>query len=285
MVRSRKVPKAVIDSNNSLELIIRAGVGYDNIDTKAAAAKYVKVENVPGKNVHAVSELVMALVFHVDRKVHLNDESSKRNKWNKATFAKSKGLRAQTLGIIGMGKIGINVAKTALAIGMKVIFSSIDMSVGDKLYPLGNKQSEFSCTCTSLSDLLKHSDVITFHVPLTKGTKHMVNRKTLSLMKKTALLVNTSRAGIINEADLIAHMDANPKFRFACDVMEGEPSFKKGDFDSKLARHPSVVCTHHIGAGTEQATFAVGDGLYNQLALFINEAKIVNCVNFPSPKI
>ena len=285
MVRSRKIPKSVIDSGRNLELIIRAGVGFDNIDIAAAAKKNIKVENVPGKNVHAVSELVIALAFHVDRKVYLNDQASKNNQWNKAQFSKSKGLRNQTLGIIGLGKIGINVAKTALAIGMKVIVFTIDLKVGTILYPFGTKEKSLSIEVVPFENVLKNSDIITLHVPSNKHTKNMICQKNLSLMKKEILLINTSRNTVVNEGDLINHLNANPKFRVATDVLDDEPSFKKGALNSKLGRHPQVVSTHHIGAGTAQATFAVGDGLYNQLALFVKKGKIVNCVNFPSQKL
>jgi D-3-phosphoglycerate dehydrogenase len=268
-----------------LELIVRAGVGYDNIDTTTAREQNVKVENVPGKNVHAVAELVIGFMFYEDRKIHLNNESSKNNQWNKAKFGSGKGLRDRTLGIVGLGKIGINVAKPALAMGMKVIFASIDHKIGQKLYPLGNSNGLYSCECVSLTDVFKQSDVITFHVPMTKGTKNMIRKETLSMMKKNVLLINTARGGIVNEDDLMEHLNSNPQFRYACDVFQGEPSYKKGKLDKALLRHKNVISTHHIGAGTKQASFAVGTGLYNQLELFVLRNKIVNCVNFLSPKL
>lgn len=285
MVRSRKVPGPVIKSNPQLELIIRAGVGYDNVDISTAKKQKVKVENVPGKNVHAVAELVIAFIFHEDRKIHLNDQSSKNNQWNKARFGSARGVRGRTIGIVGLGKIGINVAATALALGMKVIFASLDHKIGQKMYPLGNTNGSNIAVCASLTDLFKTSDVISLHVPFTKGTKDMIRKETLGLMKPDALLINTARGGVVNEADLISHLNANPKFRFACDVIQNEPSYKKGKVDSELIRHPSVISTHHIGAGTQQASFAVGTGLFNQLELYVTRGKIVNCVNFLSPKL
>lgn len=268
-----------------MELIIRAGVGYDNIDTNSAKQQNVKVENVPGKNVHAVAELVIAFMLYEDRKIHLNDQASKQNIWNKAKFASGRGIRDRTLGLVGFGKIGVNVARTALAMGMKVIFASIDHKIGQKMYPLGNTNGQYVCECVPLTEVFKQSDVISLHVPMTKGTKDMIRRQSLALMKKNALLINTSRGGIVNESDLISHLDANPNFRFACDVFQGEPSYKKGKLDSALVRHKSVISTHHIGAGTQQSSFAVGTGLYKQLELYILQNKIVNCVNFLSPKL
>ena len=163
---------------------MRAGVGYDNIDTAAAKKQNVKVENVPGKNVHAVAELVIGYILYEDRKIHLNDQASKRNEWNKAKFGSAKGIRGRTLGLVGIGKIGINVAATALAMGMKVIFSSLEHKVGNKLYPLGNTNGQFACECVSLEDVFRKSDVISLHVPLTKGTRHMIRKSTLGIMKK-----------------------------------------------------------------------------------------------------
>ena len=268
-----------------MELIVRAGVGYDNIDTKTAKAQNVRVENVPGKNVHAVAELVVAFMFYEDRKIHLNDQSSKNNQWNKSKFGSARGLRDRTVGILGLGKIGINVAKTALALGMKVIFSSLEHEIGQKIFPLGNTNGQFSCECVSLVNLFKSSDVLTLHIPMTKGTKNIIQAKTLSLMKKNAFLINTARGGVVNEQDLISHLNQNPGFKYACDVFQGEPSYKKGKVDKALLRHKSVISTHHIGAGTQQASFAVGTGLYNQLELFVTRGKFVNVVNFLSPKL
>lgn len=245
----------------------------------------VKVENVPGKNVHAVSELVMAMIFTLDRKVHQMDQLSKQGQWNKGAFSKAQGLRYRTIGIVGLGKIGINVIKTALAIGMKAIFFSIDSKIGTKIYVFGDSNKELYCECVSFEDLLKQSDIISLHVPFTPKTKNMINKSTLSMMKSNAILINTARGGVINEDDLLLHFQKNPKFQFACDVFQNEPSVKKGKLESKLVKHPNVLSTHHIGAGTEQASFAVGTGLYNQLSLFVNKNKIVNCVNFASPKL
>ena len=215
----------------------------------------------------------------------MTDESSKNNQWNKAKFGSARGVRGRTLGVLGMGKIGINVAKTALALGMKVIFSSLEHTLGQKIYPLGNTNGQYSCECVSLNELFKSSDVLTLHIPMTKGTKNMINQKTLSLMKKDAFLINTARGGVVNESELISHLNKNPDFRYGCDVFQGEPSYKKGKVDSELIRHKSVISTHHIGAGTKQASFAVGTGLYNQLELFVTKGKFVNCVNFLSPKL
>ena len=264
---------------------MRAGVGYDNIDTQTAKSQNVRVENVPGKNVHAVAELVIAFMFYEDRKIHLNNQSSKNNEWNKSKFGSARGVRGRTLGVLGLGKIGINVAKTALALGMRVIFSSLEHTIGQKIYPLGNTNGQFSCECVSLVELFKSSDILTLHIPMTKGTKNMIQAKTLSIMKNDALLINTARGGVVNEQDLISHLNSNPKFTYACDVFQGEPSYKKGKVDKALLRHKSVISTHHIGAGTKQASFAVGTGLYNQLEMFVNRGKFLNVVNFLSPKL
>jgi D-3-phosphoglycerate dehydrogenase len=228
---------------------------------------------------------VIAFIFHEDRKIHLTDQASKNGQWNKAKFGSARGVRGRTLGIVGLGKIGINVASTALALGMKVIFASLDHKIGQKIFPLGNTNGSFAAECVPLTEIFKQSDVITLHVPFNKGTKDMIRKETLSMMKPDAFLINTARGGVVKEEDLLAHLDANPKFRFGCDVFQGEPSYKKGKVDSALIRHKSVISTHHIGAGTQQASFAVGTGLYNQLELYIKRGKIVNCVNFLSPKL
>ena len=285
VVRSKKVPSEIIESSSNLELIIRAGVGYDNIDTKAATKKGVRVENVPGKNVHAVSELVMAMIFSFDRQVHLMDQLSKKGEWDKAGFSKAKGLRYRVVGIVGLGKIGINVAKTCLAIGMKVVYFSLGVKPGTKLYVFGEECKQLFCEAVTYDVLLKESDIISLHIPFTEKTKNMINKSSLNKMKKDVILINTARGGVINEQELIEHMNNNKKFRFGCDVFQNEPSVKKGKFNSVLVKHPHVLSTHHIGAGTDQASFAVGTGLYNQLKMYVENNKIVNCVNFASAKL
>lgn len=279
VVRSRKVTKAHIFSNPKLKAIIRAGAGVDNIDVKAASEKGVQVCNIPGKNSVAVAELVFAHILSSDRKLPQNYITLKSGKWNKEELSKAQGLKGRTLGVIGFGNIGKEVARRAIGFDMKVIFNSVE-------YPIGAEVKILDQVCHSLpfDEVLKQADFITLHVPFIKETTNMINKDFLAKLKKTCVLVNTSRGEVANEEDLLVHLNANPNFIYVTDVLRTEPSFKKGDFVSALAQHPNVYSSCHIGASTAQAEFAIGEGLVENLANFRKTGKLLWVVN-PQPKL
>jgi D-3-phosphoglycerate dehydrogenase len=279
VVRSRKVNKAHIASNQKLKTIIRAGAGVDNIDVKAATESGVQVCNIPGKNSVAVAELVLAHMLSSDRKLPQNYITLKSGKWNKEELSKAQGLKGKVIGIIGFGNIGKEVARRAIGFDMKVVFSSVE-------YPVGAEVKILDHVCRSLSfdEVLQQSDFVTLHVPFIKQTTNMINKDFLAKLKKTCVLINTSRGEVANEEDLLAHLNANPNFVYATDVLRNEPTFKKGDFSSALAQHPNVYATCHIGASTAQAEFAIGEGLVENLAHFKKNSKLL-CVVNPQPKL
>ena len=279
VVRSTKVQQPHLDANPSLELIIRAGAGFDTIDVAYASKKGVFVANCPGKNSTAVAELAMGMILNVDRRLADGVALLREGKWRKATFASCLGLKGRTLGVIGFGNIGRLIADRAKAFEMKIA------AADPFLTPEGAKAAGVQY-CATNDELLAVSDIITLHVPALPSTKGMVNAEFLGKMKKNGVLLNTSRGDIINEADLIAHLDANPDFYYACDVYQGEPSTGSADdFQHKLAQHPRVYGTHHIGASTKQAEAAIGEESVRIIKKFAATGAVDdgNCVNKSRP--
>lgn len=250
IVRSTKVPAAVIDAGKNLKLIIRAGAGYDTIDIKHAADKGVAVCNCPGTNSIAVAELAVGLMLALDRRLYHNVRDLKAGVWNKGEYGKSKGIFGRTLGIIGLGNIGREVAKRAQAFGMHVAaYDPYDKP--DLFDMLGVKPVADIYTLASMCD------VITVHLPDTPETHGLFNKKFFDAMKPGATFINTARGGLVNTADLIDAMKTK-NIRAALDVYEKEPKAADTVFDnSELAGQENFYGTHHIGASTDQAQDAV----------------------------
>lgn len=267
VVRSTNVNSAAINAGTNLKIIIRAGSGYNNIDVAAASAKGVSVANTPGKNSIAVAELAMGFIIALDRKIPDNVKDFNNSVWNKAKYSKAEGLFGKTLGIIGVGNIGKEIAKRAQAFGMKVIGYDVVKSEG-----LGIEYID------DVEKLISMADVITLHVPANPQTKGMFNEKLFGLMKKGAILINTSRADVIDEDALIKAV--NEKGIFAgVDVFKGEPEGKDGAVTSKLQNIDGIYVTHHIGASTEQAQDAVAEETIKIILEYKNTGKVLHCVN------
>ena len=270
VVRSTKVLANHFQAAKSLEVVIRAGTGYDNIDKTSANFRGIFIANCPGKNSVAVAELAFGLIISIDRRIIFNDKDLKQNKWNKGEYSNSKGLKGQTLGIIGYGNIGQEMAVRALAFEMNVlVYSRTKPNSHESRIKIAQNQDE----------LLAMSDIITLHCPSTPYTEYMVNEEFLLKMKKNAVLINTSRGSLVVEKDLIKHLEANPEFWCGLDVFVNEPADKKGNFANKLALHPRVIGTHHIGASTKQAEEAIGEETYRMILEFRRTGTLPNCIN------
>jgi D-3-phosphoglycerate dehydrogenase len=267
VVRSTNVNAASIEAGTKLKIVIRAGSGYNNIDVKAATAKGVAVANTPGKNSIAVAELAMGLIISLDRKIPDNVKDFNTGVWNKAKYSKAEGLFGKTLGIIGVGNIGKEIAKRAQAFGMKVIGFDVVKSEG-----LGIEYIE------DIEKLIAQSDVISLHVPANAQTKGMFNEKMIGLMKKGAMLINTSRAEVIDEDALLKAVQEKG-IQVAVDVFKGEPEGKDGSVTSKLQNVSGIYVTHHIGASTEQAQDAVAEETVKIILEYKNSGKVLNKVN------
>jgi D-3-phosphoglycerate dehydrogenase len=247
VVRSTRVSKACIDAATKLKLIIRAGAGTNTIDKKAANAAGKHVCNCPGTNSAAVAELAMGLMLATDRRIPQATAALKRGEWNKKEFSKADGIKGKTMGIVGMGAIGKELAQRAHAFDMTVLgydvvpFSAVGVEV-----------------VADLDELLTRADVISLHVPLNDATQHLIDARRMALMKPNAILINTSRGGIIDEKALVEAVKAN-SLRVAVDVFETEPAEGTGAYSGELGTLDAVIGTHHIGASTEQAQLAVAD--------------------------
>lgn len=240
VVRSAtKVTKEVIDAGKQLKVIARAGVGLDNIDVKSAEALGIKVLNSPEAPTVAVAELVLAHMLAWARHLPRADSGMKAGRWEKGQLMGSE-LRGKTLGIVGTGRIGRVVGYKAKAFSMNLLAYDTIQSL--------EFAEQTGAKYVDQDTLFRGSDFVTLHLPLVPETKHMVGKRKLELMKPTAVLINTSRGGVVDEGAL-AEALRRGKIAGAClDVYEREPLR-----DSPLLKLPNVVLTPHLGASTREA--------------------------------
>ncbi|MBI2417882.1 MAG: phosphoglycerate dehydrogenase [Ignavibacteriales bacterium] len=267
VVRSTKVNAETIQKAKSLNLIIRAGAGVNNINIAAANQKGVYVANCPGMNSVAVAELAMGLMLSLDRRIPDNVIDFRKGVWNKGEYSKAEGLLGKTLGIIGVGAIGREVAKRAISFGMNVYGKDISRIEGEMI-------KDFS----EMDKLLPLCDILTIHLPLTPETRGLFNKEMFKYVKPGAFIINTARAEIIDE-DALLEAIQEKGIRCAFDVFAGEPEGKAGSVSSRLQENPNVYVTHHIGASTEQAQNAVAEETVRIIKDFINSGVIAHWVN------
>lgn len=274
VVRSTKVTSDALDAAESLRLVIRAGAGTNTIDKQHAADKNIAVCNVPGANAVAVAELVFGLLICLDRNIADNVADLRDGAWDKKRYSKARGLFGQSIGILGLGAIGFAVAERARAFGMEVCVvakSGRDATTSDRISQLGIVELD------NQQALLNHCDIISLHLPANDQTNGMVDADFLGEMKDGATLINSSRGELVNEEALLAAIESRG-LRAGLDVYSNEPAESRGSFNCKLASHPAVCGTHHIGASTDQAQTAVADGVLRVIAAFEKGEKL-NCVN------
>jgi D-3-phosphoglycerate dehydrogenase len=267
VVRSTVVNEKTINESKNLSLIVRAGAGVNNIAIAAANKKGIYVSNCPGKNAIAVAELTIGLMIALDRWIPDNVIDFRNGIWNKEKYSKAQGLYGRTLGIIGVGNIGKEVAKRALALGMNVYGKDISRIEGVAI-------KDFS----EMDQLLPMCDIVTVHLPLTDQTRNLFDQKMFSYMKDGALFINTSRAEIVDEDALLWAVE-NKKIRAALDVFKDEPEGKSGTVSSKLQSNPNIYVTHHIGASTEQAQNAVAEETVRIIKDYLTSGVIAHWVN------
>ena len=268
LVRSAtKATRKVIEASR-LKVIGRAGIGVDNIDVDAATERGVLVMNAPSGNVVSTAELTIGLIFALARRISQADASMKRGEWKRKEM---KGVQVQgkTLGIVGLGRVGAEVAKKAIALGMTVIAYDplVSPEVGAKL----------RVRLVTLDHLLKDSDFITLHTPLTPQTKDMIGKNELAMMKKSAMLINCARGGVVNEDALAEALAQNKLAAAAVDVFVNEPPT-----GSKLLTLPSAVLTPHLGATTSEAQEEVGSEIAEQVIAYLRDNILKNAVNLPA---
>jgi D-3-phosphoglycerate dehydrogenase len=240
VIRSRtKVDAAVIARGTRLKLIARSGSGIDNIDLRAANARGVEVVSSPEALVEAVAEHVLGLMLALARSIPAADALMKAGRWEKERFVGVE-LKGKTLGIAGLGRIGRRVAEMARVMGMTLLGYDVIEVPQETLASLG-------CRMVDLDTLFASSDFITLHVPLTSETRRMVDQRRISLMKKGAFIVNTSRGEVIDEAALAKALMAEEIGGAALDVFESEPSV------GAIVAAPNLIATPHIGGQTRDS--------------------------------
>jgi len=266
VIRSRtKVTKEVIKKGKNLKVIGRAGVGVDNIDVPEATKRKIPVVNAPGGATVSVAELTFAHMLSLARNLSKSDKTMKNGEWEKKTL-KGTELCDKTLGLIGSGRIGTEVGKMAIAFGMKVIVYD----------PYLSKETaeEQGFELADLDSLLKNSDFISIHTPLTDETKKMIDEKEFKKMKNTAFIVNCARGGIIDENALYNSLKEGKIRGAALDVYENEPPK-----NSPLLTLDNIVFTPHIGASTKEAQIRAGTITAEQVLKVLKNEKPDFCVN------
>jgi D-3-phosphoglycerate dehydrogenase len=269
VVRSAtKVTRDIIEKADRLKVIGRAGTGVDNVDVEAATEKGIIVMNAPQGNALAAAEHALALLFALARKISLADRTMKEGKWEKKLLMGVQ-VQGKTIGVIGIGNVGMIVAEKAVALGMRVI--AYDPHVPQEV------AVKRGIELVSLRSLLSRSDFITVHVPLLKETKNLLNKDNLSKSKKGVFIVNAARGGIINEHDLCRAIEDGQVAGAALDVFEQEPPPP----DHPLVVSEKVIATPHLGASTSEAQSKVAIDIASQIADYVTKGIIKNSVNTP----
>ena len=253
IVRSQtKVTRELLAKAKKLKLVARAGVGLDNVDQRACKERGIKVLNTPGASTESVAELALTLVAVLLRKI-VQAHTQMKNKICDKKKLVGKEIKGKTLGIIGFGRIGSAVAERAHALGMNVL-----------VYNPEPFKSDFAKS-VELENLLRESDVVTLHVPITESTRKMINKERLALMKNGAYLINTARGEVVDEDALYDALKSGKLGGAALDVLGKEP------YDGKLLELDNVVFTSHTGANTTDAQNRIGEELVARLKEFLRE--------------
>jgi len=243
VVRSRtKVRKPVIDAATNLKVVVRGGVGVDNIDVDYAQARGIKILNTPGASTHSVAELTIGYLFALARPIVQSTASMREGLWEKSRFEGIE-IQGKVLGIIGMGRIGTAVATRAAALGM-IVLGYDSRTIGPAPF----------LQMVSLDELFARSDFITLHIPLTEDSRHLINADAVARMKTGVRIVDCARGGVIDEDALYDAIRAGKVAGAALDVFETEPLT-----DRRLFELPQVIGSPHIGASTHEATARIGD--------------------------
>jgi len=271
VVRSTKVPAAAMSGARSLELIVRAGAGTDNIDVAAASGRGIFVANCPGKNAAAVAELAIGLMLSLDRSIPENVQDAREGRWNKARYGKAVGLKGRTLGVIGLGNIGTEVVSRALALEMDVVAWSRSLT-DEAAEDLGITR------LGSPGEIAATSDVVSIHVAGSEETEHLANEAFFAAMKPGAFFINTARSSVVDEAAMERAIDEKG-IRVALDVFSNEPAVKEGTLEHPLASRPGVYITHHIGASTAQAQEEIAEEAVRVITTYADSNVVENCIN------
>ncbi|PLX71224.1 MAG: phosphoglycerate dehydrogenase [Denitrovibrio sp.] len=265
------VTPELIEKPGKLKIIGRAGVGLDNVDIEAASMKGIIVMNAPTGNTLAACELTMAMMLSVVRKVPAANQSTKSGAWDRKKFMGIQ-LYRKTLAVIGLGRIGGNVAKRCKAFDMKVV-------AYDPYIKRSRAEALGVELCNTLEDALAQADVVTFHTPLTDETKNMITKKHIDKMKDGVVIINCARGGIINELDLVDACKSGKVWGAGLDVFEEEPPVNHPFFDVE-----NIYLTPHIGANTAEGQYGVAVIIAEQVVNALHGRSYKNAVNIPFMK-
>lgn len=271
IVRGTAVTEAMLDAG-CLSLIVRAGAGYNTIDVAGASRRGIYVSNCPGKNAIAVAELTLGLILALDRRIPDNVADLRAGRWNKKEFSKAAGLFGATLGLVGYGNIGHEVATRALAFGMRVVVWSRRFAAA------GTTPDLPVAVAASLEELAAQADIVSVHLALTKETRGLLGDAFFGCMKPGAAFINTARGEVV-DYDALERAVREKGVRAGLDVFPGEPAGGAADFSSPLAALPAVYGTHHIGGSTDQAQEAIAAETVRVVTAFMRTGKVPNVVN------
>jgi D-3-phosphoglycerate dehydrogenase len=270
VVRSEtQVTSELISQMDKMIVIGRAGTGTDNIDVPAATRKGIIVMNTPGGNTVSTAEHTMALMLSMCRNIAQANQSMRQGKWERKKF-KGTELEGKTLGVIGLGKVGREVAIRGRAFGMNVIGYD----------PVLSKEAanKIGVNFADLNSIFNNSDIITVHVPLNADTENLVSEETLKRCKDGVKIINCARGGIVNEPALVEALNSGKVSAAALDVYTTEPP----DFSGSLIQHPKVLTTPHLGASTEEAQEKVAVQIAEQITRLFNTSTLQGAVNAAS---
>jgi D-3-phosphoglycerate dehydrogenase len=290
VVRSTQVTEPMLDAGQ-LALIVRAGAGYNTIDVKAASKRGIYVSNCPGKNSVAVAELAFGLILALDRRIPDNAAELRAGKWNKKEYSKARGIYGKTLGLLGFGNIGQEMAKRAQAFGMNlVIWSEIGVATGRDGLPVdlpilvrfrpssGSLIEPIIQVAQTPAEVAEKCDILSVHLAANAKTKGIVNADVLGRLKQGSYFINTARAEVVDYKAL-EEVVRQKGIRVAMDVYPGEPAGATADFDFPLAKLPCVYGTHHIGASTDQAQEAIALETVRIVQTYKEKGVVPNVVN------
>jgi D-3-phosphoglycerate dehydrogenase len=272
VVRGTSVTAAAIEAGR-LALVVRAGAGYNTIDVAAASRRGIYVSNCPGRNAIAVAELTFALILALDRRVPDNVADLRAGRWNKKEYSRARGLFGRTIGLIGLGSIGSEVARRAQGFGMPVIVWSRRFAAAGAPDP----SLPFRIAATP-EQLAEQSDVVSVHLALTKETRGLVGAAVFERMRPGASFVNTARAEVV-DAQALAEAARSGQIRIGLDVFAAEPSAAAGDFTDPIVALPNVYGTHHIGGSTDQAQEAIAGETVRVITAYKTTGRVPNVVN------
>jgi D-3-phosphoglycerate dehydrogenase len=276
IVRSTQVTEPTLDAGQ-LSLVVRAGAGVNTIDVRAAARRGVHVANCPGRNSIAVAELAFGLILSLDRRIPDNVSDLRAGHWNKKKYSDARGLYGRTLGLLGFGSIGQEMARRANAFGMDVLVWSRRFLQGAGALTAIPRDIEIS-VLASAEEVAERCDVLSVHLALTPETRDVVNARILGRLKPGALFVNTARAELVDDEALAEAVTAGG-IRVALDVFRDEPAQSTATFAPPLANLPDVYGTHHIGASTGQAQEAIAAETVRIVRTYKETGKVLNAVN------